>query len=145
MMKLIQYFLCITARCVKWEAFYRDRNKRQTKLTINNNNLIGSIFHHLWVRSFNRKSEQNKNIMRLKSLKNRTLILNEILLVLTKNVYYYANMEIYGNFQICISAPLTSWFMFGKKKTLHLKSSYVRYFKEKNHEIWNVNSNMACP
>ena len=29
--------------------------------------------------------------------------------------------------------------MFGKKKSLNLKSSYLRYFKEKSHEIWNVN------
>ena len=27
-------------------VFYRDWNKRQTKLTIDNNNLIGSIFQH---------------------------------------------------------------------------------------------------
>ena len=33
--------------------------------------------------------------------------------------------------------------MFGKKKPQNLKSSYLGYFMEKNHEIWNVNSNMA--
>ena len=27
------------------------------------------------------------------------------------------------------------WFMYGKKKTQKLKSSYLRYFMEKNHEI----------
>ena len=32
--------------------------------------------------------------------------------------------------------------MFGKK-TLNLKSSYLRDFKEKNQEIWNVNSNVV--
>ena len=26
--------------------------------------------------------------------------------------------------------------MFKKKKTLNLKSSYLRYFKENNHETW---------
>ena len=35
--------------------------------------------------------------------------------------------------------------MFGKKKNPKLKSSYLCYFMEKNHEIWNVNSNMAFP
>ena len=34
---------------------YRDQNKRQTKLSIDNNNLIGSMFHQKWVKSFNRK------------------------------------------------------------------------------------------
>ena len=33
--------------------------------------------------------------------------------------------------------------MFGKEKTQKLKSSYLGYFTEKNHEIGNVNSNMA--
>ena len=33
--------------------------------------------------------------------------------------------------------------MFEKKKTKNLKSSYIRYFIEKNHEIWNVTSNMV--
>ena len=33
--------------------------------------------------------------------------------------------------------------MFGKKKTQNVKSSHLCYFMEKNHEIWNVNSNMA--
>ena len=33
--------------------------------------------------------------------------------------------------------------MFGKKKTQNLKSLYLRYFMEKNHEISNVNSIMV--
>ena len=69
-MKLIQYFLCATSGCLKMyftvrknydeidsilfmynvrmrkNVFYRDWNKRQTKLTIDNNSLIGSIFQH---------------------------------------------------------------------------------------------------
>ena len=36
---------------------------------------------------------------------------------------------------------LTKLVYFGKKKTIILKSSYLHYFKEKNREIWNVNSN----
>ena len=36
-------------------------------------------------------------------------------------------------------------FMSGKKKTLNLKSSYLRYLKEKNHGIWHVNLNMVFP
>ena len=32
--------------------------------------------------------------------------------------------------------------MLGKNKTLNWKSSCLRYFKERNHEIWNVHSNM---
>ena len=35
--------------------------------------------------------------------------------------------------------------MFGKKKILNIKSSYLPYFKEKNHEIWNVNSKRVFP
>ena len=35
--------------------------------------------------------------------------------------------------------------MFRKKKTLDLKSSYLRYLSEKNHEIWNVDSDMVFP
>ena len=35
--------------------------------------------------------------------------------------------------------------MFGKKKTQNLKSSYLCYLMEKNHEIWNANPNMAFP
>ena len=35
--------------------------------------------------------------------------------------------------------------MFGKKKTLNLKSPYLRYFKEKSYEIWYVNSSMVYP
>ena len=33
--------------------------------------------------------------------------------------------------------------MFGKKNIQNLKSSYLCYFMEKNHEMWNVNSNMG--
>ena len=38
-----------------------------------------------------------------------------------------------------------NWFMFGKKTTQNLKSSHLRYFKEKNQKIWNVNSSMVFP
>ena len=33
--------------------------------------------------------------------------------------------------------------MYEMKKTLNLKCSNLNYFKEKNHEIWSVNSNMV--
>ena len=36
-----------------------------------------------------------------------------------------------------------NWIMFGKKNIQNLKSSYLCYFMEKNHEMWNVNSNMG--
>ena len=35
--------------------------------------------------------------------------------------------------------------MFGKKKMQNLKSSFLCYFMERNHEIWNINSNIVFP
>ena len=35
------------------------------------------------------------------------------------------------------------WSMLTRKKTQNSKSSYRCYFMEKNHETWNVNSNMV--
>ena len=38
-----------------------------------------------------------------------------------------------------------TYFMFRKKKTQTLNSSYLQYFMGKNNDIFNVNSNMFFP
>ena len=38
-----------------------------------------------------------------------------------------------------------TYFMFRKKKTQTLKSSYLRYFMGKNNDSCNLNSNMVFP